>query len=334
MAQAWSELLQSELRIDLEETRAEMIRVSVIAYLGCVATGLLSLSVARWQTISPLGSTSVIVIASLTALAIWWYRWRLAVWVLIAQAPYAAVLLALGLWAAGPDLASMFSLFYVLVILYGTFFLRLRFALALIVLCSATFAAAVLARGEPDWVPQVVRVFGTSLTIGLFVGLMVKRFHERAVRDPLTGLLNRRMWESLVAREISKAERSGQSFSILLLDLDGFKTINDRHGHLRGDEILKEVADVLRSFLRDEDSPCRWGGDEFAVLLTDCDAARLRGVVKRLHDELAGTLEVSIGGATWSPGATRAELFQRADESLYAAKGGGTEAGEPQAPRV
>lgn len=318
--QAWSGLLQSELRIDLEDTRAEMVRVSVIAYLGCVATGLVSLSVAKWQAMSVVGSATVIVVAALTALALWLLRRRVPVWVLIAQAPYAAVLLALGLWVGGPDSASMFSLFYVLVILYGTFFLRLGTALALILFCSITFAAAVLARGDPDWLPQLILVFGTSLTIGLVVGLVVKHFHERAVRDPLTGLLNRRMWESLVGREISRTERSGQPFSILLLDLDGFKAVNDRYGHLRGDQLLRDIAAALRGFLRDADVPCRWGGDEFAVLLTDCDAGKLPEIADRLRQELDDTLDVSIGTAAWRPGATVSDLFQQADENLYAAK--------------
>jgi len=318
--QAWSALLQSELRIDLEETRSEMVRVSVIAYLGCVATGLVSLSVAQWSAASVAGSTTVIAVAALTALALWLARHRLPIWVLIAQAPYAAVLLALGLWLGGPDSASTFSLFYVLVILYATFFFRLGVALGLIVFCTVTFAVPVFAHGDPDWLPQVVLVFGTSLTIGLFVGLIVKRFHERAVRDPLTGLLNRRMWESLVGREINRAERSKQPFSIMLLDLDGFKAVNDRHGHLRGDEMLKDVASALRGFLRDADVACRWGGDEFAVLLTDCDAAELPDISKRLRRELDSTLEVSIGSAAWRPGATMTDLFQEADDSLYTSK--------------
>lgn len=318
--QAWSELLQSELRVDLEDTRSEMVRVSVIAYLGCVATGVVSLSVAQWQALSIAGSATVIVIAALTALVLWLLKRRAPVWILIAQAPYAAVLLALGLWVGGPDSASMFSMFYLLVILYGTFFLRLGPALALIVFCSVTFAVVVFARGDPDWLPRLVIVFGTSLTIGLSVGLIVKHFHERAALDPLTGLLNRRMWESLVEREISRAERRQQPFSILLLDLDGFKVVNDRHGHLRGDQLLKEIAAALCDFLRDADIPCRWGGDEFAVLLTDCDAGKRSEVADRLRRKLDETFEVSIGQATWRPGTTVADLFQEADESLYAAK--------------
>ncbi len=295
---SWEELLQRELRIDIEETRSEMVRVSVIAYLGCMATGLLSLNVAQWSSVSTAGSAGVIAVAFLTALVLWAFQRRIPVWALIAQAPYAALLLALGLWTGAPGSAPMYALFYVLVVLYGAFFFRTKAAAGLIVFCSLTFAAVVIARGEPDWIPQVLILFGTSVTIGLIAGLIVKRFHERAIKDGLTGLINRQMWESLVQQELSKTERSKQPFSILLIDLDGFKAINDEFGHLHGDRILQRVADTLRQVLRDADAPCRWGGDEFTVLLTDCGPDKVRAVADRIRAELDDELTLSIGSAT------------------------------------
>lgn len=318
MVRSWDELLQRELRIDIEETRVEMVRVSVIAYLGCVVTGLLSLSVARWE--STTGSVSVIVLALVTAVFLWLFQRRIPVWVLVIQAPYAALLLALGLFVGVPGSESTYSLFYILIVLYGTFFFRTGTAAGLILFCSLTFATAVVARGAPDWLSQVTLVFGVSVTIGLFAGLIVKRFYEHAVRDGLTGLINRRMWESLVQQELSRAERRKQPFSILLMDLDGFKAINDEHGHLYGDRLLKRVAGVLEKVLRDADAPCRWGGDEFTVLLTDCGADRVRVAADRIRAELDDGLAVSIGTATWHEGASLNDLFQRADENLYAAK--------------
>lgn len=318
MINSWEELLQRELRIDIEETRAEMVRVSVIAYLGCMVTGFLSLSVAQWS--STLGSVAVITVAALTAAGLWLGRRRVPVWVLVMQAPYAAALLALGLGAGVSGSTSMYSLFYMLVILYGTFFLRTEVAGALVVLCSLAFAAAAIGRGDPDWLPMAVLVFGTSVTVGLFSGLLVKRFHERAVRDNLTGLLNRRMWESLVQQELNRAERSRRPFSILIVDLDGFKAINDEFGHLHGDRILKQVGDVLRRVLRGADAPCRWGGDEFTVLLSECGEEEVWRVADRIRTTLGDELSLSVGAATWRQGATLKELFQQADQSLYEAK--------------
>ena len=320
MVRSWVELLQRELRIDIEETRSEMVRVSVIAYLGCIATELLSLSVSQWQVPSVPGATSVIVVAAVTALVLWMWRRDVPLWVLILQAPYAALLLAVALWAAGTGASSNFPLFYVLVVLYGTFFFRTGATAVLIGFCSLSFAVAVVASGEPDWPTRVLTVFGVSVTVGLFAGLLVTRFHERAVRDSLTGLINRRMWESLVQQELSKATRNDQPVSMMLIDLDHFKAINDEHGHLHGDDVLKRTADTLRRVLRDADAPCRWGGDEFAVLLTDCDSRQVNIVADRLKNELGEVPEFSIGTATWQKGLSLTDLFHRADQNLYTSK--------------
>lgn len=317
---SWGELLQRELRIDIGETRSEMVRVSGIAYLGCILTGGLSLSVTGWHVMSPQWATAVIAVAAATALGLWIWRTRVPLWLLIVQAPYAALLLAAGVWAGGPDASLTFPLFYVLVVLYGTFFLRGGAAAGLVVFCSLTFAVAVIAAGDPQWPTRVVTVFGVSVTVGLFAGLMVKRFHERAVRDPLTGLINRRMWESLAQQELNRAQRSKYPVSIMIIDLDRFKKINDEYGHLHGDDVLKRTADTLRRVLRDADAPCRWGGDEFAVLLSECDLEQAGIVVGRLRDELGESPGFSIGTATWRRGLSLTGLFHEADQSLYASK--------------
>lgn len=317
---SWEGLLRKEHRIDIEDTRSAMVRVSVIAYLGCVMTGLLSLSVARLSSYSTAGSITVIAVAFLTAIVLWAFQRRVPLWLLVVQAPYAALLLAVGLWAGVPGLTPMYSLFYVLVVLYGTFFFRSDMAAALIFFCTLCFAAAGIARGDPGWLTQVLLVFGASVTIGLFTGLLVNRFQEGVIKDGLTGLINRRMWESLVEQELSKAERSKQPFSILLVDLDGFKAVNDKHGHLHGDRLLKRVAESLSKVVRDADAPCRWGGDEFTVLLTDCGHDKVKGVVDRIRAHVEEGLTLSIGSATWKEGASLANLFQQADKRLYEAK--------------
>lgn len=322
MLQFARDLLQKELRIDLDETRLEMVWTSIIVYVGCTATGLLSLGTARWTAMSNVGSMSIMSVAAMTALLLWVYRRRVPVELLVAQVPYAALLLALAIWLGEPEFASMFSLFYVLVVLYGTFFLCTRAAATIIVFCSLVFAAVVFQRGGGDWLAQVLMVFGASVTALAFVGWLVKRLQERAVRDPLTGLLNRRMWDSLVRQEFAQAERNKQPFSILLIDLDGFKSINDQHGHLYGDEVLKGVADALGRVLRDADAPCRWGGDEFAVLLTDSDADKARVAADRLRRAMDDKLALSFGVATWREGWSMDDLFNQADQSLYAAKAG------------
>jgi diguanylate cyclase (GGDEF)-like protein len=155
-------------------------------------------------------------------------------------------------------------------------------------------------------------------------------FRSLAYRDPLTGLWNRRYFEERLAEEESRSQRAGSSrrFSVLVVDINDFKAINDQHGHPVGDQLLKWAGEFLHTHLRTHDVACRTGGDEFAVLLPDVsgeDAARL---VARLRDQLAVAnrgreipLGMSLGTATWpDAGATRDDLIAHADEEMYADK--------------
>ena len=155
-------------------------------------------------------------------------------------------------------------------------------------------------------------------------------FRAMAYRDPLTGLWNRRYFEERLNEEQSRSQRagSGRRFSVLVVDINDFKAINDDHGHPVGDALLKWAGDFLATHLRTHDVPCRTGGDEFAVLLPDVsneDAARL---VARLREQLVVAnrgreipLGMSLGTATWpDAGATTADLIAHADEEMYADK--------------
>jgi diguanylate cyclase (GGDEF)-like protein/putative nucleotidyltransferase with HDIG domain len=151
---------------------------------------------------------------------------------------------------------------------------------------------------------------------------------ERARRDPLTGLLNRRGFEERFDAELERARRSGSSLSVVVGDLDRFKRVNDALGHPGGDVALVRSARILTSGKRRFDSAARIGGDEFALLAADSDdhgaymlAERVRGV---LHDEFAGDrppLTISFGVATFPlHGQSADSLLRAADQALYAAK--------------
>jgi diguanylate cyclase (GGDEF)-like protein len=155
-------------------------------------------------------------------------------------------------------------------------------------------------------------------------------FRAMAYRDPLTGLWNRRYFEERLTEEQSRSQRAGtgRRFSVLVVDINDFKTINDEHGHPAGDVLLKWAGEFLHTHLRTHDVPCRTGGDEFAVLLPDVsteDAARLVG---RLREQLVLAnrgreipLGMSLGTATWpDSGTTTADLIAHADEEMYADK--------------
>ncbi|MEV4411501.1 GGDEF domain-containing protein [Catellatospora sp. NPDC049609] len=157
---------------------------------------------------------------------------------------------------------------------------------------------------------------------------------DLATTDPLTGLHNRRLFRTSLARGITRAERRGTPFSLIILDLDHFKSINDRYGHLAGDAVLRQVGELLQRELRADDVAARLGGEEFGVVLPDAgrDAAvviaeRLRAVIARsetVYQEHRLTVTASFGVVCYPEhGQSAGELAERADHALYAAKRAG-----------
>lgn len=144
-----------------------------------------------------------------------------------------------------------------------------------------------------------------------------RRLRHLAEHDPLTGVPNRRAWETQVPQAIERAERTGAPLGIALLDLNDFKAVNDTLGHDAGDRLLREVAAAWRSQLRDSDLLARLGGDEFGVLLPDCAEQDLRELARRLRTALRYEAGCSVGAVTWQPGESVDEVLRRADRALY-----------------
>ncbi|MEC3982505.1 GGDEF domain-containing protein [Amycolatopsis sp. H20-H5] len=170
--------------------------------------------------------------------------------------------------------------------------------------------------------------------------VLVKQLEIAATTDEKTGLFNTTGWHTLATRELSRAQRLPQAtFGVLMVDLDHFKRINDRHGHLGGDTVLKAVATTLRDAVRDYDSVGRFGGEEFVVLLPDIREIDVLTVAERIREAIAGLtvritdgesaklidgLSASIGVATYpDAGAALDRLLQAADKALYSAKSSG-----------
>jgi diguanylate cyclase (GGDEF)-like protein len=153
---------------------------------------------------------------------------------------------------------------------------------------------------------------------------------EHAELDSLTGLHNRRLFYEFLTREIARAQRYERSVSLIVFDLDDFKRINDRSGHLGGDAVLAEIADRVRAMVRATDVPCRVGGDEFAIILPEssCEdaeqlAERIALSIRTQKIDKVGALRISAGVAELRRGETAADLFERADHALYRAKSAG-----------
>jgi len=160
-----------------------------------------------------------------------------------------------------------------------------------------------------------------------------RRFREArqlADLDALTGLHNRRYFHETLARETARAHRYNRKIALVVFDLDDFKDVNDRIGHLAGDAVLAEAAERVRDVVRSADIPCRIGGDEFAVIMPESglpDAERLhlrvRAAVSERPIGQAGRIFLSAGLAELRPGDDSVGLFERADEALYRAKEAG-----------
>jgi diguanylate cyclase (GGDEF)-like protein len=146
------------------------------------------------------------------------------------------------------------------------------------------------------------------------------RLMKEATVDDLTGLLNRRGWRTAADRELARAAREGTPVSMLLLDLDCLKEINDSRGHDEGDRVLVETADRMRSALRAGDVLARLGGDEFGALLMDTSDAVALAAVERLERMTPELGSFSAGIAVWNGAESIDELMRRADVALYTAK--------------
>jgi diguanylate cyclase (GGDEF)-like protein len=145
--------------------------------------------------------------------------------------------------------------------------------------------------------------------------------------DALTGLHNRRYFHETLAREVARAARYDRGLAVVVLDLDDFKSINDRIGHLAGDAVLAEVAERMLTVMRTADVPCRVGGDEFAVVLPEGGvedgellAARIGQAISARPIGGGGVLQLSAGIAEYRSGEAPDDVFQRADAALYQAK--------------
>ena len=191
---------------------------------------------------------------------------------------------------------------------------------------GAVGPGAAVRGGEPERAPRGTWNLGPLRSI---TRLRIERAEALSVTDDLTQLYNSRYLSQVLRRETKRASRSGRPLSLLFIDLDGFKGVNDRHGHLAGSAALVEAAAVIRISARETDIVARFGGDEFALVLPETGSEGAEMVGARIRDKIAAhpflrkdgldiKLSVSVGVATLPDVATTAEqLVKAADEAMY-----------------
>lgn len=196
-------------------------------------------------------------------------------------------------------------------------------------------------RVNDEAVTQAELVDGDHITLGECILKFIShssveaRYHQEvyqlATRDALTELYNRRHFTEAVDREIARASRHGRPLVMCIIDVDLFKPVNDKYGHIAGDGVLRQLAGIVRRFVRGEDVAARIGGEEFAVMLPETDVESARAFAERLREAVAEDtfilggeahrLTISIGIASLAPGREeRSPLMQAADTALYRAK--------------
>jgi diguanylate cyclase (GGDEF)-like protein len=315
------------------------------ALLAAIAVGGAGFGLLTYLLPHPEGTDfvapSIAFAASIASGALLWLRRRTAPWWAIGTVVALGSVVVTVAMISVPGRSAAYVTYFVWLGIFAFYFLPLRWALLQCAWIAVLYAVAVVLDDQQGPVELWVNGVATTLGVGLLVwalrtriAALVDRLEQAARTDQLTGLPNRRAFDERLAVELARVERSRGAVSLLVLDLDHFKELNDTAGHLSGDEALKVVAGVLRASIRAGDWPARIGGDEFAVVLPGAGEAEATMIAERLRAGIAAAfagatvpLAASVGGAARSGAEIDGEeLHGEADRALYEAKrqGGAT----------
>jgi diguanylate cyclase (GGDEF)-like protein len=234
-----------------------------------------------------------------------------------------------------------FSLFYLFPVCLLTWFASRRFGIATSIASAITWLVADVATGH-TYTSPVIFAWNTIIRLGFFIivtyllsALKIALEHEKELAriDNLTGAVNGRFFSELLLMEMERIQRNKRPFTIACLDLDNFKSVNDRFGHSMGDKVLWTIVRQARSQLRKMDVVARLGGDEFAFLLPETDQTAAQAAIQRIQTSLLDEMSKNEWSVTFSIGVltcvrinmpqTSDELLKRADDMMYSVKNTG-----------
>ncbi len=287
-------------------------------FKGCAALGVLAFPISSVEPTGPIAVAGALALVG--ALGVWLFALRIPTIGFELLAALGSVVTSFLVAHAATHGGMMVAAFaYPWIAIYSAHFFERRVVIAQGLLISVGFGVGLLLGGLPHVGVYWATVTVTIWSICLVLGHLSESLRRQADTDQLTGLLNRNGFLAAATREHAIAQRSGNPLTLALLDLDGFKQINDRRGHVAGDRVLADLGGAWRACLRTGDILARHGGDEFVLLLPATSPEGAVAVLDRLHVKDL-PVKWSVGIGEWLPGESLAECVARADSHLYSVK--------------
>jgi diguanylate cyclase (GGDEF)-like protein len=308
----------------LHEIRTMSVAAAIMFAAGAALT-LVALVLPHGNGPDPVSDAIASAVALVCAMAVLKASPRLRVWHFHVLLQLGNLLIAIGMYTGGSlDATKNYSLLYLWGALYAAYFFSRR-AMLLHFSGGALGYGLVLLLKEPniEWISEWFVMMGSFMIAGLIVNWLTRRIRMLARTDALTGLFNRRTLEEELARELRRAARDRRPVTVLLIDIDNLKQVNDTLGHAAGDRLLKACGAAWHERLRSADLLARYGGDEFAVILPDCSMRDALVVGERICEATPSETTSSIGAAQWNGEESSDRLLRRADDAMYDAKRAG-----------
>jgi len=246
---------------------------------------------------------------------------RIPTWFDQSNVAIATILVSAGA-AFEPSTHIDFADLYVWIALYAALYFRPVIATLQIAGAGVAYAVVLATTsGLENPLAAWLTTFGTASVLAAIVTSLVGELRNTSREDALTHLANRRYWDERVVEEVERTRREGTSLSLVLIDIDDFKDVNDRDGHQAGDRLLCRFAEGWQGTIRGSgDFLARLGGDEFGLLAPNTDEKGIDLMTQRLHEVSPEGISCSYGVATWDGHETVTDFFRRADDALYQAK--------------
>ena len=324
---------------DLEHgDQAHMAPIAAVMYATAGALVAVALLLPHPPGINRTALLVLALTGPVAAGVIWLSRRLLPPWFFHISTASGSVLAGLCVYWGGES-SSVFAFLLLLVGVFTAYFFGRRALVIQLAFAGVVYAVALVIHPQSDtdlaahWLVAMVCIGLASAIISSLVHSRRRLEEERerllthtlelARTDPLTGLLNRRAWRDLLDAELSRSVRQGTPVCVAMLDLDHFKRFNDDHGHVAGDSFLQQLAAAWQAAIRPSDTLGRYGGEEFSLLLPNCDLPAAIEVIERLRISVPLDERCSAGIACWDGSESPVALITRADELLYEAKDAG-----------